>query len=774
MENSLKRRLVVVLLVILSGFSLLGCRNNSDIDNSGGLGGTAPQQDYFYVAEVIPFPDLPAGFEDIRNITLAGDTVYFSASEKRVAHFVGAEPFRSDAIFAMTIDGTNLIKLPEYSVETPPPEADSGGLFIGAMYADGRGSIWVVEIGRYYAYVSEETEDIRDAGSRRTIRKLDSNGAELLSADISDIVGGIDGFYTSMFMVDDDGIIYIGCDYVFDDDTTIYVMDSSFNILFELSATVWYNSFVLTSDGSVAFGRQLNNERFLQKIDVPGKSWGDSNHLPENAYTVFSGADDFHLIYMDSAGLYGKSDDSGEVVRILNWIDSGIVSDGLDNVSFLNDGRIFLTKSTPIHGSWDNKYELIFLTKTESFGDEQREGLAEKTELTLGTLEMNPPLQKAILQFNSTSSTHYIIVIDYSSGTMPDDIDGAVLRFSTEITTGTIPDILILSGMPIDRLIALDLLVDLYPYLDADPELSRDSLMESVLIAHERNEKLYLINQTFSVATVIGNPLKLGEYPGWTIEEFIAVLDANPQADIPFGPHFTKHDFLWVFLFANMNEYVDTSSRTADFNNRDFIELLEFINTFPSEVGEFILDPFYDRELKAEGRQIMEHYFARLHSLHTQKESFGGEIVFKGWPTSDRNGHRFISHDSVAITSSAADKDGAWDFVRTLLMEEHQRDYFVNFPINKAAFNEQMLEYMEPYSYYHGEVLITVEPTQEDVDDIISLINSTTKIIAVGSDLTLWNIITESASDFFNGLISAEDAARIIQSRVSIFLAEQG
>jgi len=32
----------------------------------------------------------------------------------------------------------------------------------------------------------------------------------------------------------------------------------------------------------------------------------------------------------------------------------------------------------------------------------------------------------------------------------------------------------------------------------------------------------------------------------------------------------------------------------------------------------------------------------------------------------------------------------------------------------------------------------------------------------------------ESATDFFNGLISAEDAARIIQSRVSIFLAEQG
>jgi len=224
----------------------------------------------------------------------------------------------------------------------------------------------------------------------------------------------------------------------------------------------------------------------------------------------------------------------------------------------------------------------------------------------------------------------------------------------------------------------------------------------------------------------------------------------------------------------NLYEYIDMNSGTAEFNNGDFIELLKLVNAFPSEVGEHTFDPLHNREDKAAGRQIMSTFsFIALYDFKLNKESFGGEIVFKGWPSADRNGSRFISHDSVAITTPAADKDGAWEFVRTLLMEEHQRDYLNHNPINKAVFEEKMRQDMEPTSFLHNGQIITVEPTQEDVDEIVALINATTKITAHGSDSRHGNIITESATDFFNGLISAEDAARIIQNRVAIFLAEQ-
>jgi len=762
-ESGLKHTLTVILIILLCVVLLSGCKNNSESEDG-----------YFYKAEVIPFPELPAGFEEISNVTLAGDIIYFTASVNNISDSEPDKSFRSPAIFSMTSDGKNLKRLPEYSSEAPPPEATGGGIFISAMHADAHGNLWIVETGRYY--ISQEPDIIKDAGSILTIRKLDSDGTQLLSADISDIVASFDGFYVSMFTVDEDGRIYIGCSYISADETIIYVMDSDFKILFDLAVPVWPNPLVLTNDGFVAFVRQQNNEKYLQKIDVNTKTLGDSIHLPENILNVFSGYNNFLILYMDSASLYGVSGDSGEAVQILKWIDSGVITDGLENISFLPDGRIFLTKSTPVSGSWDNKHEIIFLTKTESHGNEQSEGVAEKTELTLGTLYLHPALQNPIHQFNNTSTTHYITVIDYSSNTTPDDTEGALLRFSTEITTGKIPDILILTGIPFDRLITLNLLVDLNPFLDADLKLSREDLIENVLAATQTDGKLFHINQSFMLSTIVGNPSVLGEYPGWNIEEFKAVIEANPQADIPLGPNVTKQDFLWVLLYMNLYEYIDTSSGTSNFNNEEFIELLEFINTFPSEVDDSIMiDRLFNRGIKTEGRQIMDTYLpAGLHNYTLQKESFGGEIAFKGWPAADRNGHRFISHDSVAITANATDKEGAWEFVRTLLMEEHQREYWIGgYPINKAVFEEQMQRDMEPMSFMSEGMLITVKPTQAEADEIMALINSTTKITGHGSDGALRNIIIESATDFFNGRITAEDAARIIQNRVSIFLAEQ-
>ena len=61
--------------------------------------------------------------------------------------------------------------------------------------------------------------------------------------------------------------------------------------------------------------------------------------------------------------------------------------------------------------------------------------------------------------------------------------------------------------------------------------------------------------------------------------------------------------------------------------------------------------------------------------------------------------------------------------------------------------------------------------TQEDVDKVMTLIDATYGFANV--DTILMNIIMESAEDFFNGRNSAEEIARIAQSRVSIYVAEQ-
>ena len=77
----------------------------------------------------------------------------------------------------------------------------------------------------------------------------------------------------------------------------------------------------------------------------------------------------------------------------------------------------------------------------------------------------------------------------------------------------------------------------------------------------------------------------------------------------------------------------------------------------------------------------------------------------------------------------------------------------------------------EGTSTRNGFTVKVVSITQEEADQIIALVDSLSGFD--DRDWDLINIIREGVDDFANGRNSAEDTARIIQSRVSIYLAEQ-
>ena len=63
------------------------------------------------------------------------------------------------------------------------------------------------------------------------------------------------------------------------------------------------------------------------------------------------------------------------------------------------------------------------------------------------------------------------------------------------------------------------------------------------------------------------------------------------------------------------------------------------------------------------------------------------------------------------------------------------------------------------------------ELSQADTDAIRALIDNITRMWY--RDTSLETIASESAEDYFNGLITAPDAARVIQNRVMIYISEQ-
>jgi len=717
--------------------------------------------DFIFRSEVIPFPDLPDGLVDINLVVLADDVVYFTArgdnDEQRQINVHG--------LFSMDFDGTNPAELTNYIPGALPADITSGYASIDDMHVDNEGNIWVAESRGF------QRLDLPDDSSRSILRKLDKSGAEISVFDLSDLS---DWVYVHAINVDDEGSIYLASD------ASVHILDNQGSLLFSLDNPGYLANLVWLSDGTVALAEQQDGRVYLKRVDTRSKSWGEIISLPPDVpqwNNVFSGNGEYLYLYNDSAHLNGIVAETGELVRVLSWVDSTLSSGEITDVMFLPDGRIAATRQTWIYntamGAQQPVTALILLTETSA------NEIPEKMQLTFGTFDFNSSIRYAVELFNSNSDTHSIQVTDYSRFNTDGDWSAGILRLSAEIIAGNAPDILEMRNMPIQNYVSKGLLVDLYPFLDADPELGRDSLIESVLKASEIDGSLYRIVPSFFIGTILGHPSVLGDYPGWNFDEFMVVLDENPQADLPLGPMNSKMTFLSLALRSNIEIYVDPVSGTASFENDDFISLLELANKFPPEqdTGNTVSS----HRLISEGRQIMDMWnFWDFVSYPVWRTIFGGNLVFKGFPTENRDGNVFMPSTCIAITTNCAQPDAAWEFVRLFLLEDYQRDMIIyNMPANKIVFEERLNAAMKPLpgiviSTSDGLLLEDIKDiaiSQEEADNLRDFIDNITRMR--NYDDTLWTIVSEGADDFFNGLTTAQDAARIIQNRASIYLSEQ-
>ena len=406
----------------------------------------------------------------------------------------------------------------------------------------------------------------------------------------------------------------------------------------------------------------------------------------------------------------------------------------------------------------------------------------ERIMLTLATLMGQIDLSSAVAHFNRTSSAYYIDVIDYSDFLIGDDWNVPLDRMILDIINGDTADIYNIYGLPFQEFAVRGLFEDLYLFLDADDELNRNDIMTNILQVAEIDGKLFNVFPYFSISTIVGNPAVLGSYNGWNIDELKAVLSANPQADLSIGDRFDKELLLSFILMFNIDEYIDWVSGTTDFNSGDFAGLLEFINTFPDSYPEHRqrLDEY---ELISTGRQIMtETPISSVFEYRYLRALYGGDIVFKGFPAKNRDGHAIDFLTSVAITTTSSNKQGAWEFVRMVLTEEFQSQNNIlgRFPTNRVHFEEMLNESIDlnkPEFDYElvtndDTVILMIEPfTQDQENQFLSMFDIVTRT-SQRQDALL-NIIMESASDFFHGKITAQDAARVIQNRVSIYVSER-
>jgi ABC-type glycerol-3-phosphate transport system substrate-binding protein len=732
-------------------------------------------------------------------------------------------------LYYMKEDGTGLTKLANYAAPAPP-EGMEGNAYINRLTIDATGNLWLCEylsaykvteggdgsgggvaVAKPMAYataVASSSDIVIDGGAvpeyidKFYIRKLDSTGAELFSVDLSTFAEGDDGtqdvqdyrgggFYPNGLELDGAGNIYFT-----NGQSDIFVLEPGGALKCKLSFEDGYlNNLIRLSDGRIAAMVYRNGangemgENTITVIDPEAKTWGESVSAPFNAYNFYPGGGGYDFYYNTDSNFFGFNLSAGAGEKLFNWINCDIDSYSITSVIPLSDGRILCSVNNWNKTDGTNTCEIATLTKTDASQVQQ------KTVLTYACMYLDYNLRSKIIEFNKTNAQYRIEVNDYSEYNTQDDYNAGITKLSTEIIAGNVPDILATSNLPLRQYAAKGLLEDLWPFIDGDPELGRGAVMEQIFKALEQDGKLYQVSPGFSVFTAAGAPSIVGDKPGWTLDELYAALAKLPEGAEVFNMYTVQRDILQQCCAMAMDEFVNWETGACSFDSPEFIKMLEFAKRFPAEFDyenyDWETDYESDYSRIKNGKQLLVSvYNGDFQQFQMYKAMFGGSVTYIGFPTESRNGNAFMVQTGLAMSSQCKDKQGAWQFIRTVLSKEYQENsVWGEFPTNREVFDKKLKETMTP-EYIEDPVTgeqveqpkgswgwdrdLTVDiyaMTQEEADQVMELINTTNRIYAY--DQEIFEIISEDTAAYFSGQKSAEEIAKLIQNRVSLYVNEQ-
>ena len=617
--------------------------------------------------------------------------------------------------------------------------------------------------------------------------KMDFSGEEYFSVKLNDIpdfarLGEENGyFYVRDVILDKGNAIYInsyGMFMKFDlEGNYLGIMSPNENEnLFESA------DFIVLEDGRMAAVFYENNGVFIATVDLETGAIGEKYEIPGMSYGYnFYAGKGYDLYLSDSYGVYGYNLGDSDKKQLMSYIDSDMDIYGLYQVVGINDKDFFAT--------YDNMEGYNTLAR---FSKVPPEEIKEKQEIVLAMADSNWFVRRLVINFNKENEDYRISILDYTSQYgSGDDYMAGINRMNTDIASGKVPDIILVNyAMPVESYINKGLFEDLKPYIQKDEALDMNNFMPNIVDAFSLDGKMYSLVPSYSIQTLAAKASDVGEERGWTVQDAMDLLSAKPEGtQLLEGT--TRGMMLEYCMSMSGNQFIDWERGVCNFNSDEFIQMLEFIGTFPEQISDDIYtDEYWNNydTMWREGRTLgTVYYFVSFRDYNNmEKGTFGEKITMIGFPSSNEDGSVISPDLQFALSAKSANKEGAWEFLRIFLTDEYQEENVTyGFPISIKRLNELAKEAMEKPYYldengnkeeyedvmYIGGQEIPISPmTQQEADELVEQLYSFTQIYK--RDDTLENIIEEEAAPYFAGQKSAKDVAAIIQSRVQIYVNE--
>jgi hypothetical protein len=477
--------------------------------------------------------------------------------------------------------------------------------------------------------------------------------------------------------------------------------------------------------------------------------------------SFMSGAGEYLLFCYDDMYIFGVTPD-GIVEKMM--VKSDLGEFGADHLfsSILHNGVYTLFNIEP-----GKIVEENFTLKTPP--EDNREIL---TITVLGQVEED--LIEAAAYYNRTNLNYRIVIDDKAY--QKDDYREA---FNKQILDNTVGDIIIpnRNDNTDTTYTQKGIYEDLYPYLDADGELSREEFFPNVLTAMEVDGHLYGIWRLFIVETYF---VPEGGLPP-TYENILTLQNENP--DLGIIPYGTTNNYVLEKILQQNRSYFDSAEKIGGDAMRQALLIADKYPNPKENTGQVYVSDTDDRYYYQSDLINDSQGYIVASKIRMQTPAIPvGNPIPEGEPQNYINpGVR------LCISSSSDKKDAAWEFIKYYLKIPFGGNGISGMTTLKTVFDEiksselsenakLIAEFGEDYSqttigFGSGGSYSVPLATAEDYAAFEALIDSC--VYPTEFEGELLDIIYEEASPYFMGKKSIDEVLEIIENRAGNYIAEK-
>ncbi len=441
--------------------------------------------------------------------------------------------------------------------------------------------------------------------------------------------------------------------------------------------------------------------------------------------------------------------------------------------------------------------EIIAMDSTPMPDQVIPEGREVVTLGTFGEVLSYRQLYKAVSTFNQVQDKYFVYVEEYSSYN----------RFLMDIARKQGMDLYSFSpygSVSKEALVSNGVLEDLTPYFEKSDIISRENMVDSVWRAGSVEDRLYFLIPSFRCRGLLVEKGTTKE-GAWSGKDYIELGLKNPGCMLTDGIQTNPANPLIGDLQWYMSAFINWEDLTCSFDSDEFIGLLESLKTLGDYKYEDADEDASPAELIRERVYLTTSVLISLdyglRSYRDITDAFGDDYEIAGFPSADGSLQYGMIYDEIyCMNAASGNKEGAWAFLEYLLSEDYQQPdppiydrhddstiaTMLNgaFPARKDMLEKGLqanVDYVDDpmrVSYrtnrYDGETEKGGYggTTKEDKEAIWHIIDNAYRPSFDVGDHTLLIVLQEETDPFFLGQKTAEEVADIIQSRLSLYLAE--